>query len=252
MILFLTYHRVCADGMPDSNREFYTVTRTKLAQHLRELVAAGVPPLDAPTVTASVDSSTRRSYLSFDDGTLDHYELVLPLLTEFKLRAVFFVPTAKLDQPGRLTSVQLRELVDAGHTIGCHSHEHKRMDTMTAKEIRQQLNTAKKILREQTGVEPWIFAPPGGYINSTIRNAALECGLRVIRTMRWGFNRQLDLTSLETVPINRYTTDRQFQKILAGRQSRLPYLAKEAAKALVPIRAYERLRALVFRRTQSH
>jgi len=252
VILFLTYHRICAGGKPDLDQEFYIVTRNRLAKHLRDLIAAGMSPLDAITLLTSADPTTRRGYLSFDDGTPDHYEVVLPLLKKFNLRAVFFVPTAKLDRPGHLTRAQLRELADAGQTIGCHSHEHKRMDTMSAEQIRQQLDTSKKILEQATGVTPWIFAPPGGFINPGVRNAALESGLRVIRTMRWGFNRKPDLTDLETVPLNRHTTDRGFQKILAGRQSRLLYRSKEVAKALVPALQYERLRALVFRTARTN
>ncbi|MCU0783750.1 MAG: polysaccharide deacetylase family protein [Verrucomicrobia bacterium] len=252
MILFLTYHRVCADAKFAQDREFYAVSRSTLAQHLRDLIAAGMSPLDLSTLSTSADQTSRRCYLSFDDGTQDHCESVLPLLQEFNLRAVFFVPTAKLDQPGRLTRSQLRELADAGQTIGCHSHEHKRMDTMSAGEIRRQFDTSQKILRQETGAAPWIFAPPGGFINSAVCAAALDSGLRVIRTMRWGFNRQPDLTALETVPLNRHTTDRQFQKILAGRQSRFLYLGKQAAKALVPARAYERLRALAFRAARTN
>ena len=161
---------------------------------------------------------------------------------------MFFVPTARLGRPGYLTTVQLRELADAGHTIGCHSHEHKRMDTMSGEEIQRQLQTSRKILRDTTGVEPWIFAPPGGFLNAAMRAAALRSGLRVIRTMRWGFNRRPDFAALETIPLNRHTRDREFQNILEGRQSRLLYWGKQAAKALVPARAYERLRGWIFRK----
>jgi peptidoglycan/xylan/chitin deacetylase (PgdA/CDA1 family) len=247
VILFLTYHRVCAGEATDSNREFYTVTRSMLAKHLRTLIAAGMSPLDLSTLSINADQTSRRCYLSFDDGTQDHYEVVLPLLKELNLYAVFFVPTDKLDRPGRLTRAQLRKMADAGQTIGCHSHEHRRMDAMNAAEIRRQLEASRKILRQETGVEPWIFAPPGGFINSAVRTAAVESGLRVIRTMRWGFNQKLNLAALETVPLNRHTTERGFQQILAGRHPRFLYLGKQAAKALIPARAYERLRAIAFR-----
>jgi peptidoglycan/xylan/chitin deacetylase (PgdA/CDA1 family) len=252
VILFLTYHRIQADGAPLPKREFYAVTRTALAGHLRRLAAAGLRPADVATISAGVATGTRQCYLSFDDGTADHYELVLPLLREMNLRAVFFVPTAKLDRPDHLTRAQLRELAQAGQTIGCHSHEHKRMDILSAAEVRRQLDTAKKILEAETGAAPWIFAPPGGYANPTVRAAALEAGFRVIRTMRWGFNRKPDLTNLEAVPLHRYMTDRQFHRILAGRQSGLIYRGKELVKPLVPIRAYERFRALMIRTIRTH
>ncbi|MDW8309081.1 MAG: polysaccharide deacetylase family protein, partial [Verrucomicrobiales bacterium] len=209
--------------------------------------AAGLPPRPPETLRESAGEPAPCCYLSFDDGTRDHLEMVLPALHARNWRAIFFVPTAKLDQPGRLTRAQVRQLAEAGHTIGCHGHEHRRMDTMSPDAMGEQLDTALRILRDVVGGAPWIFAPPGGYLNAALRAAALERGLRVIRTMRWGFNRRLDLTALETVPIHCDTDARAFAAILAGRQPRALYAVKETLKALMPIGVYERLRALAFR-----
>lgn len=247
MILFLTYHRVCAGAAPSDSGDIYTVNAAQFAAHLDALAAAGLPAQPPETLLNPAGEPARRCYLSFDDGTRDHAEVVLPELRARNWRAAFFVPTAKLDQPGRLSRAQLAQLIDAGHTIGCHGHEHRRMDTMQPDEMRQQLDTAVRTLRELTGTTPWIFAPPGGYLNAALRAAALERGLRVIRTMRWGFNLQPDLTALETVPIHRDTDARAFAAILAGRRPRGLYAAKETLKALLPIRLYERLRATAFR-----
>lgn len=247
MILFLTYHRVCATDAERDPAEVYTVSAEQLAAHLQALEAAGLTPAPPETLLQPDAASVGRCYLSFDDGTSDHAELVLPALRARNWRAVFFVPTAKLDRPGRLSRTQLRQLADAGHTLGCHGHEHRRMDTMRAGEMCEQLDTALRILRESTGAAPWIFAPPAGYLNGALRAAALERGLRVIRTMRWGFNRRPNFTALETVPIYRDTDAAAFAAILAGRQPRGLYAAKETLKALVPIRVYERLRLLAFR-----
>ena len=250
MILFLTYHKVVAAS--ESDADFYTVSRNRLAQQLGALAGAGRSPLDATTLRQPATAGAAQCFVSFDDGTQDHHAIVLPVLRQLGLRGVFFVPTAKLNQPGYLTSAQLRELADAGQTIGCHSHDHKRLDVMSREEIRRQLDTSRKILRDTAGVEPWIFAPVGGFTNAAVRDAAQNSGLRVIRTMRWGFNRRPDFAALETIPINRHTNDREFQNMLAGRQSRLLYFGKQAAKALVPARAYERLRGWIFRFARKH
>ena len=250
MILFLTYHKVAAQAEDDA--DFYTVSHDTLAQQLHALAAAGRSPMDATALQKTGPAGAAQCFVSFDDGTQDHREIVFPLLQQLGLRGVFFVPTARRNQPGYLTSAQLRELADAGQTIGCHSHEHKRLDVMSSEEIHRQLETSRKILRDITGVEPWIFAPVGGFMNAAVRDAALNSGLRVIRTMRWGFNQRPDFATLETIPLNRHTTDREFQNILAGRQSRLLYFGKQAAKALVPARAYERLRGWIFRVARKH
>lgn len=88
-------------------------------------------------------------------------------------------------------------------------------------------------------------------MNESIRKIALEQGVQAIRTMRWGYNRNIDLTALETIPINRYTNEKRFLNILAGHNGQFLYNAKEALKRLVPLRSYERLRSILFKLSKS-
>lgn len=246
MIFFFTYHKIRWDdavGTP----EFYSVARSQFVRHLDVLVGAAIPGADAAGLLQPQPPNGPRYVLSFDDATLDHYETAFPLLRERGLRGVFFVPTGKLNRPGHLTNAQVQEMSRAGQTIGLHSHEHKRLDLLDDDEMREQFGRSKRILTGLTGAGSWIFAPPGGFINEHVREVALGFGAQAIRTMRWGFNEKLDLTAMETIPVNRYTDDRIFRKIIEQRQSRFLYFAKETAKTLVPAHAYERLRGLLFR-----
>lgn len=245
MILFLTYHKVSgeAGGEPD----FYTVSRDQLALELRALTDAGYQPLNVASLLEQNEFPGRNYLLSFDDGTLDHYTVTFPLLQERGCRAVFFVPTAKINRPGYVTTAHLREMAAAGQTIGFHSHDHKRLDIMTDSEMRYQMRKSRDILGGITGAPPWIFAPVGGFINRHLREVAKGFSVRAIRTMEWGYNETVDLTALETIPLNRHTTREKFREILAARRGRSMYVGKQAIKALLPPRAYERLRGLVFR-----
>jgi peptidoglycan/xylan/chitin deacetylase (PgdA/CDA1 family) len=186
--------------------------------------------------------------LSFDDATADHAEIVLPLLRERKWTAAFFVPTAKLNKPGYLSNAQVQEMAREGHTIGFHSHEHRRLDLASDDQMREQISRSQQIVGDLIGAKPWLFAPPGGFLNEHIREVALGFEVKAIRTMRWGYNEQFDLTSLETIPINRYTDDAKFRHVMEARhQTRLMYIGKQAMKSLVPSRAYERIRNLLFK-----
>ena len=245
MILFFTYHKIRRDDAADTP-EFYTVARAQLTRQLDTLTTAGILGVAAANLLEQPKTASPRYVLSFDDGTLDHYEIVFPLMQERGLRAVFFVPTDKLNRPGHLTNAHVQEMACAGQTIGLHSHEHKRLDLLDDDEMRAQIGRSKRTLRDLTGADSWIFAPPGGFFNEHVREVALGFGAQIIRTMRWGYNESPDLTGMETVPVNRHTDDAKFQKIIQHRQSRLPYYAKEAAKTLVPARAYERLRGMLF------
>jgi len=69
-----------------------------------------------------------------------------------------------------------------------------------------------------------------------------EAGVRVTRTMRWGYNRHPDFTALQCIPINHYTTENEFQRISKFQRINQFYSAKQLVKKIVPARVYESLR----------
>jgi peptidoglycan/xylan/chitin deacetylase (PgdA/CDA1 family) len=249
MILFLTYHKISVAG-DRSCKDFYAVPRDVMNAQIKATSSAGYQPLPIRQLLTDdrFPSHLGMNYvLSYDDSTLDHYEIVFPMLQEAGLRAIFFVLTAKLNQPGYLTGSQVQELDRAGHCIGLHGHEHRRFDNMGDDLLRGQFERSSGMLGNLIGEAPCLFAPPGGFMNEHVREVALGFGVKTIRTMRWGFNHCPDWTGLETVPVNHHVTALAFQKILKGETpSRLLYLGKQAVKALVPAPTYERLRGLFF------
>ena len=248
MILFLTYHKVSSTGNR-SDKDFYSVPCDVMLAQISATTAAGYQslPIDRLLTDEKKPSFAGSNYiLSYDDGTSDHYDVVFPTLQKAGLRGIFFVPTAKLNKPGHLTNLQVQEIARAGHPIGFHSHEHRRLDRTSDNMLREQFKRSRGILGDLIGVSPWLFAPPGGFMNEHVREVALGFGVKAIRTMRWGYNHVPDITGLETVPLNRHTNPAQFGKILQGKQPRLLYIGKQAAKAIIPLRAYERVRSWIF------
>jgi peptidoglycan/xylan/chitin deacetylase (PgdA/CDA1 family) len=138
-------------------------------------------------------------------------------------------------------------MVKAGHTIGLHGHEHRRLDEFGEEDIRVQMEVSRTILEDLTGAPPVIFAPPGGFMDRRVQAVALETGVRAIRTMRWGYNRRLDLTALECIPLNRSSTEAEFRRVLELRSQALAYAAKQIARKLVPAALYGSLRESVSR-----
>jgi len=244
MILFLTYHRVL--GGSESEAEFYNIRAEQLERQIDMVRQNGFCIRPPQECLAHKVAAERSCLLSFDDATVDHSEIVAPLLARHDCRALFFVPTAKLNRPGYLIEDHVRQLSRAGHTVGSHSHEHSRLDRLPEEDIRVQMELSQRTLGEILGTAPAFFAPPGGFITPLIRTLALESGLKAIRTMRWGYNRQPDLTMLECVPVNRFISEHEFGRILRGRNMRLAYAAKQVTKKLVPEGVYGPLRTFVF------
>lgn len=244
MIIILTFHRVLAGAQ--ERPEFYTTQAADLEHKLDLLQSSGFKPL-APLDLFANGSQTSGYLLTFDDGTRDHYDVVFPLLDRRKLKGIFFVPTAKIGREGYLTAEQISAMSRAGQIMGSHSHEHRRLDVLMEEDIRVQLEVAGGILDELTGRRPEFFAPPGGYMNRLVSELALESGARGIRTMKWGYNRRLDLTRIECVPVNRFMTEKEFQGVLRFRGMGVQYAAKQVSRKLIPSGSYEKARNAYFR-----
>lgn len=245
MMIILTFHRVTATAQ--ERPEFYTTQAAELEHKLDLLESSGFKPL-APLDLLEPSRAPKSGYLlTFDDGTRDHYEVVYPLLERRKLKGIFFVPTSKIGREGYLTAEQVGEMSRAGQIIGSHSHEHRRLDVLMEEDIRVQLEVAGKVLTDLTGWRPEFFAPPGGYMNRRVSEMALESGARAIRTMKWGYNRSLDLTCIECMPVNRFMTESEFQGVLRFRGMGVKYAAKQFSRKLIPSSSYERARNAYFR-----
>ena len=244
MILVLTYHKVLPEPGPKPG--FYTITAEDLRRQLDLLAGSGLEPL-APGQLNQGGLPPKPAYLlTFDDATVDHYEVVRPVLERQGLRGVFFAPTARLDRPGYLSSRQALELSQSGHLLGLHSHEHRRLDRMGEEDIRAQMERSRDILTELVGQAPVAFAPVGGYYNPCVQRVAWETGVRVMRTMRWGDNRRLDPKVLDSIPINRFLSEREFLRLVTFRSPSGLYYAKQLTKKFMPGAFYEEVRGLVF------
>lgn len=66
--------------------------------------------------------------ITFDDCYKGFSSLAVPILSEFEIKASFFIPTKDVDTQnknnGTLSYPELREIVNAGHEIALHSHSH--------------------------------------------------------------------------------------------------------------------------------
>src|SRR5690349_17401730 len=112
------------------------------------------------------------------------------------------------------------------------------MDDLGDEDIHVQMQLSIEQIQQLAGQQPRIFAPPGGFINGRVRRVALDSGVQVIRTMRWGYNKHPDLTALACVPVNRYMTERQFRNVLQFRSRAVTYTLKQAAKRVLPMSVY--------------
>ena len=108
---------------------------------------------------------------TFDDGTIDSYTEVLPVLVKKGLTGIFFITAGWIGKPGYLSESQVKEMADLGMQIGSHSVTHPDLDKEKADIVLFELMESKRVLEKITGNPVTEFAYPYG--KCTKRTAGL-------------------------------------------------------------------------------
>jgi peptidoglycan/xylan/chitin deacetylase (PgdA/CDA1 family) len=108
--------------------------------------------------------------LTFDDANASDLEIGLPHLMKRGLTAQFFLCAGLLGQPGRLTRDGVRELVDAGMTLGSHGWTHRDWRRLAPGEVAEEIAQAPAVLADFTGQPVTdISIPFGSYDRRVLR-----------------------------------------------------------------------------------
>ncbi|WP_287766881.1 polysaccharide deacetylase family protein [Bacteroides sp.] len=117
---------------------------------------------------------------TFDDGLLEHYTLVYPILEKLGFKSTFWIwgkcidnESAALGKP-RMTWAQLKEMSDSGHEISSHSWSHPDLKKLSEQEIRYELYKNDSIIHAKVGKKPSTFCYPANSYNEKIVCLALE------------------------------------------------------------------------------
>ncbi len=109
-----------------------------------------------------------RDRVSFDDWPslpstiVSTTELLLDLFATQGVTATFFI----LGWCAERFPALMREVVAAGHDIGCHSYAHRRVDQLTPEAFREDTVRAVDAIGQATGVRPVGYRAPTWSINN--------------------------------------------------------------------------------------
>lgn len=193
-VTILIYHRVGAGagGQMDLDPGLFDEQLAWLSQTQRVLsLDQAMVELAGPDGTARSDtahSGEVRSgvVLTFDDGTSDWVDHVLPHLERHRIPATFYVATSFIDEqrqfPGEgrpLSWSALAELSSSEYvTIGSHTHRHMLLDRLEPTQIDEELDRASELLGEHLGVTPEHFAYPKAVAGSASAEDAVRARFR--------------------------------------------------------------------------
>ena len=125
-VLNLCFHGIGTPGRPlEPDEELYWVEEAQF-EELLEVIAS------YPSVR-----------ITFDDGNASDAALALPALRRHNLKATFFIISGRLDQPGSLSSAEVRSLVQSGMTVGSHGMRHVSWRSISDQELHEELTALR-------------------------------------------------------------------------------------------------------------
>lgn len=122
--------------------------------------------------------------LTFDDGPFpETTPRVLDLLDKYGVRATFFVIGRYLDgedERARASRAVLEKVVEAGHLVGNHTHDHALLTSISHTEVLEQIDRGASSIERAIGKTPLLFRPPFGQLDDFGERAARARGLDVL------------------------------------------------------------------------
>ena len=166
----LEYHMVKDDAKPDEVR--YAVPPEEFAAQLDYLTQEGyttITPQDyARARKGKQELPEKPVILSFDDGYEDNWRVVLPMLEERGMKAVFYVVTNDIGQPGYMTWDNLFDLERSGMEIGSHTANHIPLTKLSPEERYDELHLSKLLLEWRGLKTIYSFSYPNGAYDEAI------------------------------------------------------------------------------------
>ncbi len=176
----LMYHAVGDDlwGFPE-----LFVSPAELEAQLKYLTENGYTTIHFSDLRA-IDRIKKPVLLTFDDGYLDNYTNLYPLLQKYNCKATIFVITEMVGVHERyMTWEQAKEMADSGLvSIQSHTATHPNLDELTREEQLLELTESSRTIAEHLYRIPYVLCyPTGRYNNDTLElmNGLYSFGLKM-------------------------------------------------------------------------
>ena len=168
----LMYHGVTDDtwGEPE-----LFVSPSDMEEQIRYLVENGYD-----TITfedwSHLEDFDKPVMLTFDDGYLDNYQELFPILQKYNAKATIFVITTSVDRDERtMTSEQAREMAASGLvSIQSHTYNHPHLSECDETQLHKQMRWSYYAITRMTGYEPFVICYPYGDSDQLARDVAME------------------------------------------------------------------------------
>jgi peptidoglycan/xylan/chitin deacetylase (PgdA/CDA1 family) len=221
-IVVLMYHKIAGDEAEN----LYERSKTEFENDLIYLLKNNITVIsfeDLENIKKSGKMpSTHSVIITFDDGDRSWYDIAVPLLKKYAMKATFFLWVEKMEQHSFLNWQEIRYISNITFPgglkpfiFGSHTYSHPfleavRDDFESSGEYYQfldwELTRSKEIIEENTPGQVTVLALPygDGAGNREIIASAMQNGYKFIRTSRNAAIHnisELDLFNLPSLPM---------------------------------------------------
>lgn len=110
----------------------------------------------------------------------EYLDGILKVLNENEIQTTFFVGGIWVEKYNE----EFTKIVNAGHEIGNHGYFHKSHDGLNYQQNQDEIMSTHKLVKELTGINMNLFAPPSGAYNDTTLQVAQNLGYYTIMWTR--------------------------------------------------------------------
>jgi len=165
----LMYHHIQdREVAKEKNQLALTVTPEYFRKHMQYLKERNYSVLGVNDLVSFFDFQTnlgaKNILITFDDAYEDFFQNAYPILREYGYKAMVFVPTGLINNPGYLNWGNILAMSSGGVSFANHTWSHKNVGT-SEEILEREISTADLQLSEKGLNSPKVFAYPYGLEN---------------------------------------------------------------------------------------
>lgn len=205
--VILMYHRFGESDFPSTN-----IKLDQFEAHLEELRKQRYTVLPVSEIVEKVGRGEqlpdRTVGITIDDAYASVYKAAWPRLRAAKFPFTLFVATDPVDRaaPGYMTWDQIRELAEAGVTIGNQTKSHPHLPMLPPEAIKRELDGSNARFIAELGSRPLLFAYPYGEFDLNARDLVIDRGFKAA----FGQNSGVMHTLLDSYALPRFALNERF------------------------------------------
>jgi peptidoglycan/xylan/chitin deacetylase (PgdA/CDA1 family) len=211
----------------DRQRADFITTPEDFEKHLQYLRSNDYVSIDLyqlyDSLIADKSLPAKAVVFTFDDGEISQYTCAFPLMKKYGFTGTIFVITMFADEErkGYITWDQAMEMARDGWRLEPHTKWHPSLRGNSRQYQFEQIGGSAEALSKHLGYMPRFFSYPYGEYDATSIQVAREVGLLgAVTTTPGDRDNLMSIYELPRTELFASTTQKVFQKLLAGHRSR--------------------------------